>query len=206
MKVLMESQEDTRALVKRAHEGERTAFDQLISRYDDRIRALVHARLASYLKVEFPDVYQETLTRAYRAIKDFTWQGEDSFLRWLGGISEYVILNLVRRHSRRKHLPIAHEPIAPDASPSRDMRRNERFDRLQNALDNLSEDHGTALRLAHLEGLKTKEIAERMNRSPEAVRQLLWRALKQLRTHFDDTESLGLPSRRLLDNGTPRDE
>ena len=98
-----------------------------------------------------------------------------------------------------------HEPTASDVSPSKGLRRHERFDRLQTALDSLSEDHRTVLRLAHLKGLKTREIAESMNRSPEAVRQLLWRALKQLRGRFDDTESLGLPPRKLSDNGVRRD-
>ncbi len=42
-----------------------------------------------------------------------------------------------------------------------------------------------------------REIAERMNRSEEAVRQLLARALKKLKAGFGDTESLHLPDSSL---------
>jgi DNA-directed RNA polymerase specialized sigma24 family protein len=55
-----------------------------------------------------------------------------------------------------------------------------------------------------MEGMKSEEIAQKMNSSPEAVRQLLVRALRALRKSFGETESLHLPSRGLsreaLDN------
>lgn len=45
--------------------------------------------------------------------------------------------------------------------------------------------------------MKVPEIAQRMNRSPNAVYKLLARALVELRRNFGDTESLTLPDRRL---------
>ena len=36
-----------------------------------------------------------------------------------------------------------------------------------------------------------------MGRSPDAIKQLLYRALKQLKHSFGDTESLNLPDRTL---------
>ncbi len=65
----------------------------------------------------------------------------------------------------------------------------------------LTPDQRNALMLARIDGLRAKEIAGRMNRSEEAVRQLLMRALRQLRTSIGDTESLHLPDRRLLEEG-----
>ena len=52
-----------------------------------------------------------------------------------------------------------------------------------------------------IEGLKIKEIAERMNRSPAAVKQLLSRALVKLKASFGETESLHLPDRELRGEG-----
>jgi RNA polymerase sigma factor (sigma-70 family) len=68
---------------------------------------------------------------------------------------------------------------------------------LQRALESLSPDHREVILLARVEGLSMKEIAERLHRSPNAVVQLLWRALKKLRDAFGETESLHLPPRRL---------
>ena len=77
-------------------------------------------------------------------------------------------------------------------SPSRSLRRRERLDRLQAALDALSPDHRQVIVLARLKGLRMTEIAERMERSPNAVALLLARALAKLRESFGDTESLPL--------------
>ena len=50
-----------------------------------------------------------------------------------------------------------------------------------------------------MEGLKVREIAERMGRSESAVKNLLFKATKKLKESFGDTESLNLPDRSLED-------
>ena len=81
------------------------------------------------------------------------------------------------------------------------LRREERFERLQKALESLPPDYREAIRLSRIEGLKTVEIAERMGRSREAVKQLIFRALRRLRESFGDTESLHLPDRKFDTEG-----
>jgi DNA-directed RNA polymerase specialized sigma24 family protein len=56
--------------------------------------------------------------------------------------------------------------------------------------------------MARIERLSIGQIAERMGRSPDAVKQLLSRALKQLRQSFGNTESLHLPTDRRLGSET----
>ena len=89
------------------------------------------------------------------------------------------------------------DPVLGDPSPSRSLRREERFERLQKALDALPPDYREVVVLARLKGLKMKEIAARMERSVFSVTHLLSRALDSLKGAFGDTESLGLPPRRL---------
>ena len=98
-------------------------------------------------------------------------------------------------------IQLSQDITSDDNSPSVILRRNERFDRLEKALANLSKDHGEVLRLARIEGLKVKEIAARMKRSPDAVWKLLARATLQLKESFGDTESLHLPDRRFHTDG-----
>ena len=50
------------------------------------------------------------------------------------------------------------------------MRRDERWERLRSSLEALSPDHREVIELARLEGLKINDIAERMGRSPGAVK------------------------------------
>ena len=75
--------------------------------------------------------------------------------------------------------------------------REERFDRLEEALKSLSPDYQKVILLARVERLHLDEVAERMGRSRGAVRQLLWRALHELKNVFGETESLHLPPRSL---------
>ena len=57
------------------------------------------------------------------------------------------------------------------------------------------------IRLCRIEGLPIEEAARRMNRSASAVKMLLWRALRELKGRFGETESLNLPDRRLESEG-----
>jgi len=77
------------------------------------------------------------------------------------------------------------------------LRRAERFDRLREALQALPPDYRQAILLVRLDGLRVKEAAMRMQRTPKAVTHLLARGLRMLKQGFGDTESLGLPAERL---------
>ncbi len=81
------------------------------------------------------------------------------------------------------------------------MQREERFERLEKALDGLSRDHREVIHLCRIEGLPFQEAARRMNRSADAVKMLLSRALEELKGKFGDTQSLHLPDRKLRSKG-----
>jgi RNA polymerase sigma-70 factor (ECF subfamily) len=187
--------QDSRMLVEAAKAGDREAFEKLVSRERPRIRALVGSRLHAHivLGVSADDVYQETLLRACQSIGRFEWKGKDSFLRWLGGIAENIILHLARKRARERSEPLEEDVPAREVSPSRAVRREERFQRLEDALDELSLEHRKVIRLVILEGLTFDEAARRMDRSREAIKRLLYRALRNLKSVFGDTESLHLP-------------
>ncbi len=195
---IMDSPEPTKALVEKAQQGERTAFELLVERYRARVEALIGSRLGSHLRghVTVEDIFQESLLQAFGSFERFRWQGEDSFLRWIGGITENVIRRESRRLDQTRRIRLDPRTTQP-VSPSKAMRRDERFERLEKALGNLTGDHRRVIMLSRIEGLPTKEIAGRLNRSESAVKNLLLRALKELQESFGDTESLQLPRRSL---------
>ncbi len=200
----MEHQDSTQTLVRNARGGDRQAFDALAARFRGRLSTFVRLRLGTGLRrsVEVDDVLQESLLRAFRSIGNAEFETRQAFFSWLSTITERVIIDFARRYSARPSSPLDHDVVAEDVSPSRGLRREERFERLQQALDSLSPDDREAIVLARIQGLPLKEIAQRMNRSHAAVAQLLSRALKKLRSSFGDTESLNLPDRGLNDQET----
>ncbi len=200
----MTTDENSRRLARQAQDGDRDAFGRLIESCRERLEAFIESRLGSALreKVDVEDVFQDTVTRGFRSIETFEWQRDDSFFHWVRGIAHHRILHLARQHFHVEREP-RFEAQTEATSPSRIMRRDERFDRLEEALKSLSPEHREVILLSRIRGLPTVEVAERMNRSQKAIYQLLWRALEKLRQSFGDTESLGLPDRR-LDGGSSR--
>lgn len=210
MRVQVEPNQDNRTLVDRARSGDRQAFDRLIEEHRPALERHVRTRIGEHLrsKVEVDDVLQDTYLRAWKSMDGFQWMGKGSFLRWLKGIAEHAILKLVNRHGREEVIFVEEETARPDLgpSPSKALRRGERFSRLEEALDALSPEHREAVMLVRIKGLKVKEAAERMGRTPNAVMHLLLRAMKKLKDVLGETESLHLPPRRLGDDrGVPND-
>ncbi len=193
-------------LILKAQGGDRRAFGELVEQHRGRLTALIHARLGPCLRnrVEIEDVLQEALLTALKSVDRFQYQEPDSFFRWLCGITVNVIYKVAAREKRKLLMPLDSDPASDEVSPSRAGQRNERFDRLQASLSSLSPDHRQVILLARVERLPIKEVALRMNRSPEAVTQLLWRALRKLKESFGSTDSFHLPARRLEDRGDHR--
>ena len=195
----MDSDDRQDSLVRAAVDGNRAAFEELAELHRARLASLIPLRLRTHYlhrSLEPDDVFQETLTRAFRSIERFEWRGGDSCFQWLMGIAERVILEAARRHRRDIGLKLERKPQASTPSPSRLVRREERFDRLEKAVEGLSPDHRRVILLSRIDGLQIREIAARMGRSEDATKKLLARALRSLKRSFGDTQSFSLPERR----------
>ncbi len=197
----------TADMVSEAKAGSREAFDRLTLRYWNRLEAMIHLRLGDGLRatVDEDDVLQEVAMRGWQSLGQFEWRGKASFYHWLRGIAENVIRNLHRSGrtlKRNAGLLLSLSESRPGAdrtgarldellaaegpSPSTMLRRKERLERLENALNSLTPDHREVIILARVERLPMKEIAERMHRSVDASSMLLLRALRKLRAHFGE--------------------
>ena len=141
----MTAQKDTQGKITRAQNGDRQAFDDLIAEFQDALEGHTRRRVGSYLRtrVELEDVLQETYSRAWKSISGFRGTDVSTLLRWLKGITEHVVVDFASQHRRGEVIYVQerHEPVHPQPSPSKALRRGERFTRLQEALDNLSPEH-----------------------------------------------------------------
>ena len=187
----------TQALVRRAQTGDQDALGELFKMSRDRLESTIRTRMGQPLRarIEVEDIIQETFVWATRSITRFRWRGEDSFYQWLRGIAEHMLLKAANQRKRDFQFELIRDVPATTAAPSKIVTRQERFDRLEQALQSLPREYREVLLLSRIQGLRVKEIAQHMNRSPNAVSLLLSRALKKLRATFGDTESLHLPDR-----------
>ncbi len=198
---------ETRMLVQEAKAGDRAALGALTARFQERLRARIETwmryRLGPQLDAE--DVLQNAFVRAFGALERLQWQGDAAFFGWLCGIAKNTLSDSARSAARQilHRAGDIHQAVLADSGPtqSRAVRREERFERLKAALEDLPADHRQALTLARIEGLTFKEIAARMQRTPNAVKHLVARGLRELRLRFGKTESLNLPARTLGEEG-----
>lgn len=188
----------TPSVVRAAQTGDRAAFDALAKAFEGRLRAFVVSRIpVGGGTLDADEILQDTLVRAFGSIRSFRGSDADSFRRWLTGVANKAVLRALENGRRHRTLELPTQLPADADSPSRALRREERFDHLQSALDTLGADHREVIRLTRIEGLSLQETGYRMGRSAEAVRKLFWRALQQLRLRLSNTASLHLPDRRL---------
>jgi RNA polymerase sigma-70 factor (ECF subfamily) len=214
----LDSETSTVELIHKACEGDRRAFDLLAERLAPRlgavVRSLAGAKLAA--KIEAQDLLQETFLQAWRSLDRFRGKDEEEFWRWLTAVAHNVVLMQARKLGAKKRagaeVPLPEQGSSSGSlgqivdilrqsavSPSTALRRDERFDRLRKALGKLSPDHRKVIFLTHIRELNTAEVARRMDRSPEAISMLLYRALLKLKDAFGETDSVHLPERSLED-------
>lgn len=198
--------------LERARAGDSDSFRRLVGDFAPLLKGVIRRNMGGALgaRTEVEDLLQETLIRAFRSLAQFRGDDERSLQSWLSAIAVRSVLDSGRQKARNRVLEVPLEGGAGNsgdrsrldgeatiedggASPSRVLRRGQRLDRLREALAGLSEDQRRVVELARLEGLPIKEVARRMDRTPNAVSMLLLRALQQLRRNFGNTESLHLP-------------
>lgn len=146
------------------------------------------------------DLVQETFLEAQRDFSQFHGENEEQLLAWLRKILKNNLANFIRRFRGTQQRQIGRERSldsnASDGlnaadlfddttSPSARAIKNEDVELLQAALGRLTEDDRNVLTLRHRDLLAFKEIGRHMNRSPDAVRMLWWRAIERLADELD---------------------
>jgi len=193
-------------LVRRAQDGDLTAFEELVGRHEQRIYTLVRRIVGQQQDAE--DVTQQAFLSALENLAGF--RGESSFATWLTRIATHAALKVIRK---RKGLPtesleaateeedsyerIPHPEYIADwrQSPSEVAARSETQRLIDAALAGLDEKHRLVFLLRDVEGFSVKETAEALGLSEANVKVRLLRARLELREKL--TRAFGDESRRL---------
>src|SRR5262249_10792150 len=145
---------------------------------------------------------QETFLEAHRGIARFQGETPGEFLAWLRRIVAGVLANQVRRYYGAKRRDVRLERalsedldqtshgldrgfIASESSPSHQVVRREQAVLLADALASLPGDYREVIILRQLEDLAFPDVARRMGRSVDSVKNLWVRALARLRREVD---------------------
>ncbi|GMV22398.1 MAG: hypothetical protein AMXMBFR57_23470 [Acidimicrobiia bacterium] len=168
-------------LVERARRGDLDAFAELVARHQaGLVRFLTHM-VSNVADAE--DVAQETLLRAYKALKDF--RGQSAFRTWLYQIGANAARTHLDRRRNRHEQQDSDDQAREIASAERVEDRVIAHDQLRRALAQLPDDWREAIVLRDIEGLEYREIAATLGIPIGTVESRIFRGrqrLKQLLT------------------------
>ena len=169
-------------LIERVQQGDRHAFDLLVSKYQHKLMSLVSRYISDYQEAQ--DVVQETFIKAYKALPKF--RGDSAFYTWLYRIGVNTAKNHLAAKGRR---PSAGDVQVEDAevydngfrlrnsdSPENLILSSEIEKLIFETLDNMSDELRSAFSLREFEGLSYDEIANIMECPVGTVRSRIFRA------------------------------
>lgn len=170
-------------LVARAQQGDKAAFELLVSKYQRKLLRLISRLVRDPAEAE--DVAQDAFIKAYRALPQF--RGDSAFYTWLYRIGVNTAKNFLVSQGRRP--PSSTEKDAEeaetfdDADALRDINTPESIllskeiaNTVNAAMAKLPEELRTAISLREIEGLSYDEISEVMNCPIGTVRSRIFRA------------------------------
>ena len=186
-------QVDEGDLVNRARRGELAAYDDLVKRYQERIYATIYHMTSNHEDAN--DLAQEAFIKAFHALKSF--KGGSSFYTWVYRIAVNKTINFLKQRKNKTQMSLddldfhaEHDPdlvaLISDKTPRREVALTELQEKLNAALQRLSESHRLVVTLHDVQGLSHEEIAKIMDCNIGTVRSRLFYARQQLQAYLSD--------------------
>ena len=180
-------------LVQLAQNGDTKAFDELVTKYSQKLYGLVYHMTSN--KDDTHDILQDVFAKAYRSGSKF--RGNSMFYTWIYSIATNMTLNFLKKRKRRAasslddvDTGIQNDPAFVDAShrsnPRRQININELQKKLNNAMMTLSEDHRAVVTMFDIQGMAHAEIGRILAISEGTVRSRLFYAHQQLRGYLSE--------------------
>lgn len=180
-------------LVNRARQGDLAAYDDLIRRYQERVYATIYHMTSNHEDAN--DLAQEAFIKAFHALKSF--KGGSSFYTWVYRIAVNKTINFLKQRKNKAQISLddidfnaEHDPdlvaLISEKTPRREVNLLELQEKLNIAMQKLSEPHRLVVTLHDVQGLSHEEIAKIMDCNIGTVRSRLFYARQQLQAYLSD--------------------
>jgi RNA polymerase sigma-70 factor (ECF subfamily) len=167
--------------------GEAQAWSELYRVHRDELLFFVRTRMGPGLRatVQSEDVLQSVALEAFRELPHFEPRGEGSLRRFLHVLVLHKLRDLADRAGAQKRaggVALTDELAARLAAPGEGALSyaDPAYERLEQAVARLPDDMREVLVLRRIEGRSSREVAELLGKSDDAVRKLHSRALARL--------------------------
>jgi RNA polymerase sigma factor (sigma-70 family) len=185
MESILTGNDEERSMAQRVAAGDRTQFEKIMRRYNQRLYRLARAALRDDAEAE--DALQEAYLAAYRSMGRF--RGESSLSTWLSRLVLNECLGRLRRSERRQRvMPIVSSALEINAVaggdsdlPERIIARRQLRSLLESKLDELPESFRLVFVLRSVEEMSVRETARTLGIPEGTVRTRYHRARTLLR-------------------------
>lgn len=170
--------DDEAQLVKRAKQGDQTAFGEIYTRHHDAVYAYLYYRINDVQVAE--DLTGEVFLRLVEKMGNFTYRGRP-ILAWLYTIARNLLIDYQRKQAQSAHVDLEERWATDAPSPLKVAERGLARDCLIRALKHLTEEQQRVILHKLLEGRTNSEVADLLGKTEGAVKSLQHRALASLR-------------------------
>jgi RNA polymerase sigma-70 factor (ECF subfamily) len=198
-------------LLDRAGQGDAAAVNGLLERHRTALRRMIELRLDRQVKrrVDASDVVQDVLVEASRRLSEYLATRKLPFHLWLRQMARDRIIDAHRRHkvAGRRSVDREQSLAAPafadqsaidllgqlrdrELTPAAAATWHELEARFQAAIDRLDEPDREVIAMRHFEQLSNQDVAQTLGLTEPAAGMRYLRAMRRLRSMFDEVPSL----------------
>lgn len=166
-------------LVAACRRGDRTAFNELVITYQDRIYWVARRMLGDH--DEALDITQDVFVKAWGALGEF--RGDARPYTWLYRIATNLCLNRIRSRKIRNVFRLQddeHDRPSDDPAPDETLERTELRALIARAIDRLPEKQRAVFVLRYYDELPYEEIAVIMQRSVGGLKANYFHAVRKI--------------------------
>jgi RNA polymerase sigma factor (sigma-70 family) len=182
-------------LVAATRTGDDRAFEELYSRYRDRIFSFILSKVHDHGRAE--DIAQDVFMSALRRLRSS--DQTISFKPWIYEIAKNACIDEFRRGSRAREVPLESDgefvvdrqaaAVSAVPTPPAAVESKQRLNDLRGAFGGLSASHHQLLVMREFEGMSYDEIGERLDMTRQMVESGLFRARRKLSEEYQELAS-----------------
>ncbi|OGS20086.1 MAG: hypothetical protein A2252_08645 [Elusimicrobia bacterium RIFOXYA2_FULL_39_19] len=168
-------------IIQKAKNNDLPALEFLCAHFYNRIYNYIHYKVDN--SEDAKDLTNEVFVRMVKSIAS---QSGD-FKTWLYKIAANLVIDFYRQKASRKNTMAGYEEFTKTGISTAPA-----FESLEylEALNTLTEEQKEVVRLRFAEGFDTNEIAEILQKTPNAVKALQFRAMEKLKAMLKDDKNI----------------
>jgi RNA polymerase sigma-70 factor (ECF subfamily) len=150
----------------------------LYEEYYDKLAHYVYVHIGN--KEEAEDIAGEVFLKALKSLKSYREQGVP-MQGWLFRIAHNLTVDYIRKADKRRTVPMDSVILTGDDNPVDTADKNIEFERITEAMKQLTIEQREVINLRFFGGLTSKEVGDILSKSDGAVREMQRAAIEKIR-------------------------